>query len=129
MSIIDGETLRLEGVIASLVAKAEVDDAMLAGHVALIEGWQLKVNKQEAEIDFLAGELNAMKDWKDAMRDREAKIEAERDAAIADAKRYQWIRTCENDSLIIYGDTSHCELMMEEALDAAIDKAMEAEHD
>jgi len=53
-----------------------------------------------------------------------AKLKAEREALHKDAMRYRWLRTCENDSLIIYGDTSHCELMMEDALDAAVDAAM-----
>ena len=42
----------------------------------------------------------------------------------ADALRYAWLRTCNNDSYVLYGDTSNCELMMEEVLDAAIDAAM-----
>lgn len=44
-----------------------------------------------------------------------------------DAARYRWLRVCENDNTVIYGDTSHAELMMEEALDAAIDAAMRKE--
>ena len=49
---------------------------------------------------------------------------AERDELKADAERYRWIRECSNDSLIMYGDSYNCELMMEEELDAAIDAAM-----
>ena len=41
-----------------------------------------------------------------------------------DAARYQWLRTCKHDSLVLNGDTQFCELMMEEVLDNAIDTAM-----
>jgi len=58
------------------------------------------------------------------MRVINEQLKAEREALHKDAMRYRWLRTCENDSLIIYGDTSHCELMMEDALDAAVDAAM-----
>jgi hypothetical protein len=49
------------------------------------------------------------------------------DALAKDAARYRWLRTCSNDSHVIYGDTQNCELMMEEVLDAAIDEAIAKE--
>jgi len=55
------------------------------------------------------------------------RLTAERDALAKDAERYRWLRTCNNDSLVIYGDTQNCELMMEEVLDAAIDAAIAKE--
>jgi len=55
------------------------------------------------------------------------RLTAERDALAKDAERYRWLRTCNNDSHVIYGDTQNCELMMEEVLDAAIDAAIKGE--
>lgn len=60
----------------------------------------------------------------DELRAALARRTGERDALKADAERYRWIRECSNDSLIMYGDSYNCELMMEEELDAAIDAAM-----
>lgn len=45
--------------------------------------------------------------------------ELERDAA-----RYRWLRECEDDSIVLLGDTSEAQLLMEEELDEAIDRAM-----
>lgn len=53
----------------------------------------------------------------EALRTRIAEVEK-------DAARYRWLRECSNDALVMYGDTYNCELMMEEALDEAVDKAM-----
>lgn len=44
-----------------------------------------------------------------------------------DAARYRFLRLNYDDSLIMYGDNSHCEMMMEEELDRAIDSAMQKE--
>jgi hypothetical protein len=56
-----------------------------------------------------------------------AALEAEVEALRADALRYRWLRTCNNDSYILYGDSNNCELMMEEVLDQAIDARMALE--
>lgn len=50
---------------------------------------------------------------------------AERDALQVDADRYRWLRTCENDYMVLVGDVHHCQLLMEDQLDAAVDAAME----
>ena len=42
----------------------------------------------------------------------------------ADAARYRFLRLNYDDSLVMYGDNSHCEMMMTEELDRAIDAAM-----
>jgi len=100
MSITDGETLRLEGIIQKLQAKSECDDALLI-----------------------------------AMSEKCEKLKAERDAAIADAKRYQWLmQNCgfgirrngvHELTVAFYQNQPDCIA----DLDKAIDAAMEAEHD
>ncbi len=140
MSITDGDKLRMEREIERL----SLENGKLALGLIFVERW---ANHHGAKACHSAESvLNVIqhypaihaitKSYKDGVVpdtfDPYAEIEklkAERDAAMHDVKRYQWIRTCENDSLIIYGDTSHCQLMMEEALDSAIDRAMEAEHE
>lgn len=44
-----------------------------------------------------------------------------------DAARYRFLRLNYDDSLVMYGDNSHCEMMMTEELDNAIDSAMQKE--
>jgi len=86
MSITDGETLRLEGIIAKLQAKSECDDALLIAMSEKCEKLKDKLGqayRQQAEDLDLASD--AM-EWAANERD---KLVAERDAAIADAKRYR----------------------------------------
>ena len=44
-----------------------------------------------------------------------------------DAARYRFLRLNYDDSLVMYGDNSHCEMMMTEELDRAVDSAMQKE--
>lgn len=44
-----------------------------------------------------------------------------------DAARYRFLRLNYDDSLVMYGDNSHCEMMMAEELDRAIDTTMQKE--
>ena len=48
------------------------------------------------------------------------------EALASDAARYRFLRLNYDDSLIMYGDNSHCEMMMTEELDRAIDAARAA---
>ena len=96
---------------AAVVAAIEqlTKDARLGAYVAqaaVNHGWS--TNEPEDAYSFML------------RRCREVAI----DDCSKDAARYQWLRTCNNDSHVIYGDTHNCELMMEEVLDNAIDKAM-----
>lgn len=42
-----------------------------------------------------------------------------------DAARYRFLRLNYDDNLVMYGDNSHCEMMMTEELDRAVDSAMQ----
>ena len=44
-----------------------------------------------------------------------------------DAARYRFLRLNYDDNLVMYGDNSHCEMMMTEELDRAVDSAMQKE--
>lgn len=46
------------------------------------------------------------------------------EALAVDAARYRFLRLNYDDNLVMYGDNSHCEMMMTEELDRAIDAAM-----
>lgn len=47
------------------------------------------------------------------------------EALAVDAARYRFLRLNYDDSLVMYGDNSHCEMMMTEELDRAVDSAMQ----
>lgn len=49
------------------------------------------------------------------------------EALAVDAARYRFLRLNYDDSLVMYGDNSHCEMMMAEELDRAIDTTMQKE--
>jgi len=119
-------------------ADAELGDLPEAQRELMAENKRLTTERSEdevlaetdryrAEVERLTTERDA---WKSNCEDQITllnKIADERDALKADAERYRWLRTCNNDSHVIYGDTQNCELMMEEVLDAAIDAAIAKE--
>lgn len=47
------------------------------------------------------------------------------EALAVDAARYRFLRLNYDDNLVMYGDNSHCEMMMTEELDRAVDSAMQ----
>ena len=59
----------------------------------------------------------------DRTKSRDSLLKAVEQLA-ADAARYRFLRLNYDDSLVMYGDNSHCEMMMTEELDRAIDAAM-----
>lgn len=85
----------------------------------------MKLVDEYAERAFVQGLRRAKK--LEGLEETRASLLKAVEKIAADAARYRWLRVCENDNTVIYGDTSHVELMMEEVLDAAIDAAMKGE--
>ena len=110
---IDGWKADQKENLANQVAlQAEINERAEDAHAnaILLESARAAGFRLQAERDAIKAANRDLQDWYDA--------------AIADAKRYQWLRQNYDDSHVMLGDNHNCELMMYEELDAAIDKAM-----